>query len=53
MEHFPNCLSTGRYTVNYAVGNTEESAQVDFFEHGNQIMRSKYPDGLPWKWQEK
>ena len=53
MEHFPTGRSSGRFTVNYSVGNTPESAQADFFTHGNQILRAKYPEGLPFSYQEK
>lgn len=52
MEQFPTGRSTGRFTVNYLVGNTPHSATADFFTHGNQIMRAKYPDGLPFSYQE-
>ena len=40
------------YTVNYTVGNTENSVQPDFFTNGNAEMRRRFPDGLPWKIQE-
>lgn len=52
MEQFPTGRSTGRFTVNYSVGSTRLSPTADFFTHGNQIMRSKYPDGLPFSYQE-
>ncbi len=53
MEQFPTGRSTGRFTVNYSVGNTPLSVTADFFAHGNQIMRTKYPDGLPFSYQEQ
>lgn len=40
------------YTVNYTVGNTENSVKPEFFERGNAEMRRRFPDGLPWKIQE-
>ena len=43
---------TYKHTVNYTVGNTENSVKKEFFENGNRIMRDRYPDGLPWKVQE-
>jgi glycosyltransferase involved in cell wall biosynthesis len=44
--------TTYGYTVNYTVGNTQNSVQPEFFANGNRIMRDRYPDGLPWKVQE-
>jgi hypothetical protein len=41
-----------KYTVNYTVGNTENSVKPDFFERGNAEMRRRFPNGLPWKIQE-
>jgi glycosyltransferase involved in cell wall biosynthesis len=40
---------TYEHTVNYTVGNTENSVKKEFFENGNRVMRDRYPDGLPWK----
>jgi glycosyltransferase involved in cell wall biosynthesis len=44
--------TTYGYTVNYTVGNTQNSVQPEFFEQGNAEMRRRFPDGLPWKVQE-
>jgi glycosyltransferase involved in cell wall biosynthesis len=44
--------TTYGYTVNYTVGNTQNSVQPEFFANGNRIMRDRFPDGLPWKVQE-
>jgi glycosyltransferase involved in cell wall biosynthesis len=44
--------TTYGYTVNYTVGNTQNSVQPEFFERGNAEMRRRFPDGLPWKIQE-
>jgi hypothetical protein len=44
--------TTYKHTVNYTVGNTQNSVQPEFFEKGNVEMRRRFPDGLPWKVQE-
>jgi hypothetical protein len=44
--------TTYGYTVNYTVGNTQNSVQPEFFAQGNAEMRRRFPDGLPWKIQE-
>lgn len=44
--------TTYRYTVNYTVGNTQNSVQKEFFDRGNKEMRRRHPDGLPWKVME-
>jgi hypothetical protein len=31
------------------VGNRSDSVQAGFFLHGNEVMRQKYPNGLPWE----
>jgi glycosyltransferase involved in cell wall biosynthesis len=43
--------TTGEYTLNYRVGNTFRSVQSDFFLRGNEYMKQKYGDKLPWKKQ--
>lgn len=43
--------TTYKHTVNYTVGNTQNSVQPEFFEKGNRAYRNRYPDGLPWKVQ--
>jgi glycosyltransferase involved in cell wall biosynthesis len=40
------------YTVNYTVGNTENSVQKEFFEQGNAKMMKTYKGKLPWKVHE-
>ena len=40
---------TKNYTVNYTVGNTENSVKADFFIKGNQMMLERYGGDLPWK----
>ena len=44
--------TTYSYTVNYTVGNTQNSVQKEFFDRGNKEMRRRHPDGLPWKLME-
>lgn len=44
--------TTYKYTVNYTVGNTQNSVQPEFFVSGNKEMLRRFPDGLPWKVQE-
>jgi len=44
--------TTYKHTVNYTVGNTENSVQPEFFGRSNAEMRRRFPDGLPWKIQE-
>jgi hypothetical protein len=44
--------TTYKHTVNYTVGNTQNSVQPEFFARGNAEMRRRFPNGLPWKVQE-
>lgn len=44
----PNYDSTYKYTVNYTVGNTQNSVQKEFFEIGNRDMLQRYGGNLPW-----
>ena len=45
----PKFDSTRNYTVNYTVGNTQNSVQAGFFEAGNAEMLRRYEGKLPWK----
>jgi glycosyltransferase involved in cell wall biosynthesis len=38
----------GQYTVNYRVGNRQDSVQAEFFLRGNDIMQQQYPV-FPWR----
>jgi hypothetical protein len=38
-----------RHTVNYTVGSRPQSAQAQWFLHGNAQMRARYPQGFPWE----
>jgi hypothetical protein len=47
-QNFPKGASNRRHTVNYTVGNRPDSAQEKFFLKGNEVMRQRYPNGMPW-----
>jgi hypothetical protein len=38
-----------RHTVNYTLGSGPKSVKIDYFRHGNALMRKWYPKGLPWE----
>jgi glycosyltransferase involved in cell wall biosynthesis len=40
--------TTGKYTLNYRVGNRTDSVQSEFFMRGNGLMREKYGSQFPW-----
>lgn len=41
--------TTGKYSLNYRVGNRNDSVKADFFLNGNKKMMEKYSGILPWK----
>tara|TARA_R100001460_G_scaffold1326_4_gene5148 strand:- start:2338 stop:3081 length:744 start_codon:yes stop_codon:yes gene_type:complete len=41
--------STYNYTLNYRVGNRDDSVKADFFLQGNEHHLKKYNGKLPWK----
>jgi glycosyltransferase involved in cell wall biosynthesis len=41
--------TTGKYTINYAVGGSALSVAPEFFVRGNQKMSEMYPNGFPWR----
>jgi hypothetical protein len=41
--------TNGKYTLNYRVGNREDSVKADFFIWGNAKMEQKYKDKYPWR----
>jgi len=41
--------TTYEYTLNYRVGNRDDSVRKEFFLNGNKIMIEKYNGKLPWK----
>ncbi len=47
-EYFPKFKTTGKYTINYALGGNEGSVKADYFHQGNEIMKQHYPHGFPW-----
>ena len=40
---------TRRYTVNYTVLPQSNAAPIWCFQQGNEAMRKRYPNGLPWE----
>lgn len=38
-----------KYSLNYTVGNTQNSVQKEFFDRGNDEMMRRYNGQLPWK----
>jgi len=49
MEKYKNFETTFKYSVNYRVDSGEHSVKIDFFEKGNELMKLKYSEKLPWK----
>ena len=49
MEKYKKFETTFKYSVNYRVGSGEHSVKIDFFEKGNELMKLKYSEKLPWK----
>ena len=45
----PKYDTTYNYSVNYTVGNTQNSVQAAFFMEGNAEMLRRYAGKLPWK----
>jgi len=43
------CNVSGKYTVNYRVGNRNDSVQGTFFLRGNELMKQKYDGVYPWR----
>lgn len=39
--------TSGQYTLNYRVGNRNDSVQAEFFLRGNEVMKQKYKQ-FPW-----
>lgn len=39
---------TGKYTLNYRLAGNENSAVLDFFKAGNEVMKQAYGDNFPW-----
>lgn len=43
--------TNGKYTLNYRVGNRNDSVQKEFFLWGNEKMKQKYPHEFPWRYK--
>lgn len=43
------CNVSGKYTVNYRVGNRADSVQAQFFINGNEKMKQLYNGDYPWR----
>lgn len=43
------CNVSGKYTVNYRVGNRADSVQAQFFINGNEKMKQLYNGVYPWQ----
>ena len=41
--------TTYEYTLNYRVGNRDDSVRAEFFLNGNKQHLQKYNGKLPWK----
>ncbi|MFZ9848028.1 MAG: glycosyltransferase family 2 protein [Flavobacteriales bacterium] len=48
-NHFTNFGCTNSFTTNYRLDGNQNSVNKEFFEKGNEVMKQKYPSGLPWK----
>jgi glycosyltransferase involved in cell wall biosynthesis len=51
LQHGFTYDTNGMYTLNYRVGNREDSVKADFFRWGNGLMEKKFKDGYPWRKQ--
>ena len=49
LEAWPRVCCNLRHTVNYTVYDRSDSVSAKFFHIGNEVMRKKYPAGLPWE----
>jgi hypothetical protein len=47
-QFFPNFVCSNKYTLNYAVGSNALSVNKDFFSQGNEFIKQRFPQGLPW-----
>lgn len=46
LQEYPNCGTSGRYTVNYRAGR---AAPPEFFVHGQSVMQQRFPAPFPWR----
>jgi hypothetical protein len=49
LQHGFTYDTNGIYSLNYRVGNREDSVKADFFIWGNAQMEKKYPEKFPWR----
>jgi hypothetical protein len=49
LKRHPQACCSRKYTLNYTVGSQSGSVRAEFFLRGNQVMRERYPRGLPWE----
>ena len=47
-QHAPIFGCTGYPTLNYRLDGNPDSVNAEFFLHGNEIMKQRYPIGFPW-----
>lgn len=48
LDNFKNFDGTGKYTVNYRMGGSDNKVNSEFFLHYNQIIENKYKGDYPW-----
>ena len=41
--------TSGKYTLNYRVGNRSDSVQAEFFLWGNEQAKQAYGEEMPWR----
>ena len=46
---YPKFKGSKKHTHCFRLGGNDGSSNLAFFERGNQVMREKYPDGMPWE----
>jgi glycosyltransferase involved in cell wall biosynthesis len=47
--YFPNYACSTKYSLNYRLGGNVNSVQKEFFEKGNDVMKSRYGnESYPW-----
>lgn len=49
LKHHPQTCSNRKHTLNYTVESQTGSVRAEFFLRGNEVMRQRYPDGMPWE----
>jgi len=45
---YPKFKGSKKHTHCFRLGGNDGSSNLAFFERGNQLMREKYPNGMPW-----